>query len=178
MNKEYGAGVTDTCINCEEPIVSTGIEEVTYHYKGPGGGPSTRQRYTWTHSGTLSSKCATGGKYAAGNKNPPGDALKAEPFVTGRNLHFTVPSGGLMKQFPDLIGAMQTRGEVLTQYVVTAYKKEKGLENEGLHVFGRFNSEEEAQHFYTKVIEHPDWEPGEVPVLNNPEVFGTGDERL
>ena len=61
-------------------------------------------------------------------------------------------------------------------YVVTAYKANQQAEE--LYVFGPFNTEKEAQAFFVKVQSHPGWEPEEVPVLNKPEVFDTGNERL
>jgi hypothetical protein len=97
-----------------------------------------------------------------------------------KTLAFTRLGGDyyLGDQFPHLIGTMATKDDILAQLVVTAYKSNRTLKNAGLHVFGPFGSEEEAQRFFTKVINHPDWEPGEVPALNPPEVFGTGNERL
>jgi hypothetical protein len=63
-------------------------------------------------------------------------------------------------------------------YVVTAYKVNRQIKDAGLHVFGPFDSEESAQTFSDSVASDPDWELSEVPILNKPETFGTGEERL
>jgi hypothetical protein len=63
-------------------------------------------------------------------------------------------------------------------YVVTAYKRNRRIKNAGLHLFGPFITEEDAQKFADKVAQHPDWQLEEIPVLNLPSSFGTGDERL
>lgn len=63
-------------------------------------------------------------------------------------------------------------------YVVTAYKADRRIKNAGLHIFGPFGNEEAAQKFADKVAENPDWQLEEIPVLNIPASFGTGEERL
>lgn len=63
-------------------------------------------------------------------------------------------------------------------WVVTAYKANRQVKDAGLHIFGPFATEEEFDAFTAKVEADPEWELSEVPVLNKPEVFGTGDERL
>jgi hypothetical protein len=63
-------------------------------------------------------------------------------------------------------------------YVVTAYKADRRIKNAGLHVFGPFDNEESAQTFADSVASDPEWELSEVPILNKPEIFGTGEERL
>jgi len=68
--------------------------------------------------------------------------------------------------------------DIFGQYVVTAYKVDRQLKNAGLHVFGPFNGPDSAQTFADSVASHPEWELSEVPVLNKPETFGTGEERL
>jgi len=65
----------------------------------------------------------------------------------------------------------------LLMYVVTAYKADRPLKNAGLYVFGPF-SEGEAQAFSDSVASNPNWELSEVPFLNNPDSFDTGEERL
>jgi len=68
--------------------------------------------------------------------------------------------------------------DIYGPYVVTAYKVDRQIKDAGLHHFGPFESEDEAQTFADTVASHPEWELSEVPVLNKPEVFGTGEERL
>ena len=68
--------------------------------------------------------------------------------------------------------------DIYGPYVVTAYKARRPIKNAGLHVFGPFSSEDEAHHFSNYVDAHPEWELSELPVLNKPDVFGTGEERL
>jgi hypothetical protein len=63
-------------------------------------------------------------------------------------------------------------------YVVTAYKANRRIKNAGLHIFGPFDNEEEAQAFADRVSADTKWELDEIPVLNKPETFGTGEERL
>ena len=62
-------------------------------------------------------------------------------------------------------------------YVVTAYKANRKVKDAGLHVFGPFRYESEAQEFADKVTADPNWELSELPVINDPDVFGTGNER-
>jgi hypothetical protein len=68
--------------------------------------------------------------------------------------------------------------DIFGQYVVTAYKVDRQIKDAGLHVFGPFNGPDSAQTFADTVASDPEWELSEVPVLNNPETFGTGEERL
>ncbi|HWI68643.1 MAG TPA: hypothetical protein VNS88_09710 [Nitrospiraceae bacterium] len=63
-------------------------------------------------------------------------------------------------------------------YIVMAAKVGRDAKDAGYHAFGLFVTEDEAAAFVDKVTASPDWEVGEIPVLNKPEVFGTGDERL
>jgi hypothetical protein len=68
--------------------------------------------------------------------------------------------------------------DIFGPYVVTAYKVDRQLKNAGLHVFGPFPNQESAEAFSDKVDADPRWELEEIPILNKPEVFGTGEERL
>lgn len=63
-------------------------------------------------------------------------------------------------------------------WVVTAARTNRAIKDAGFHVFGSFATEREYEDFVGKVTDNPDWELGEIPVLNSPEVFGTGEERL
>jgi hypothetical protein len=69
---DEGSGVTDECINCYEPIVSTGVHTVyNTSYDEVGQTISIPyKRYIWVHEATRIPKCAIGDKYAAGNKRP------------------------------------------------------------------------------------------------------------
>lgn len=73
---------------------------------------------------------------------------------------------------------MATTQVGVLMYVVTSYRVNRIIKEVGLHVFGPFASEREAQAFADKVDANPKWELSEVPTLNKPEVFGTGEERL
>jgi len=86
------------------------------------------------------------------------------------------------RQFPDLLRKPAPLEQLYGPYIVTATKADRSeeikQEGGGIYAFGPFATETEAQQFYSKVIAHPDWVAEEVPFLNKPEVFGTGDERL
>jgi len=83
-----------------------------------------------------------------------------------------------VRTLPVAFHEMDLLMDIFGPYVVTAYKVDRQLKNAGLHIFGPFESEDEAQIFADSVASDPDWELSEVPVLNKPEVFGTGEERL
>ena len=72
--------------------------------------------------------------------------------------------------------------ELYGPYIVTAAKADRAPEIKeiggGVYPFGPFATQTEADEFADRVKADPDWELLEIPVLNKPEVFGTGDERL
>jgi len=68
--------------------------------------------------------------------------------------------------------------DIYGPYVVTAYKADRQIKDAGLYIFGPFDNEDSAQIFAENLTQKPEWELSEVPVLNKPEVFGTGEERL
>lgn len=88
--------------------------------------------------------------------------------------------------YPELVGKPDPKPAPLEElygpYIVTAARADRPKEvaeaGGGIYPFGPFATETEAQLFAGKVLDNPFWELLEIPVLNKPEVFGTGDERL
>jgi hypothetical protein len=69
--RQYGAGVTDDCLNCDKAIISTGI---LMNYEDGFGSSTSSKSYRWTHADTQEPKCANdSGLYAATKNNitPP-----------------------------------------------------------------------------------------------------------
>jgi hypothetical protein len=98
------------------------------------------------------------------NKDP--DAISSTPFKLYAD------------QYPDLIGKPGPKPDFDGPYVVTAAKADRKIKDAGFYHFGSFDTLDEAEKFVSKVVDNPEWELGEIPVLNKPEVFGTGNERM